>query len=364
MTALAHRGAGEQGIAQHATRRSAEAGGPDVPDSRASLDGGRTHAAASRPADPRLVAAAAGLPGAREGQVIDLSRSHRVHRVDSAAGSVIVKAAAQGSRRGSRTLSAEAFAYRLAGWRPGLAAVLPRATLIDESRQVLVLEAAPWSSVGGVLQDRGLLPDPAASFSLGHVLASVHLATAGIPIPFATSAGILDLPDSEPSDIDLVNAKELALAVSHDPVLAAGLRRARADWAPTCLVHGDVKWDNCLVDLDVMPPVLRLIDWELSGWGDPAWDIAAALAQATALEVTANRSGEPGQAALVAGYVARAGTGIIERTARYWPARLVHLALECAEGGALSVADSLLERARDLMRHEPETGERLWGWTG
>ncbi len=294
----------------------------------------------------------------------DLSRSHCVHRVDASEGSVVVKTPSGRAQGRSRSLAAEAFAYRLATWRPGLAAVLPRVLLIDERRQVLVLEAAAWSTVGAVLQDESRLPHPAASASLGAALASVHQATAGVPVPFPASAGILDLPDSSPADIELVHAKDLALEVSRDPVIAAGLRTARADWEPVCLVHGDVKWDNCLVDLDLAPVSLRLIDWELSGWGDPAWDVSAALAQASALEVTSGRSAEPDQASLVGAYVALAGAQALPRVARYWPARLVHLALECAEGGALSVADSLLECARDLMRQEPETGVRLWSWTG
>src|SRR5207245_6991515 len=45
-----------------------------------------------------------------------------------------------------------------------------------------------------------------------------------------------------------------------------------------CLVHGDVKWDNCLVALgEDGGEDLRLVDWETAAVGDPAWDIGSAL---------------------------------------------------------------------------------------
>ena len=46
-------------------------------------------------------------------------------------------------------------------------------------------------------------------------------------------------------------------------------------------MHGDVKWDNCVV-YPARPATaaslrLKIVDWELSDIGDPRWDVGALL---------------------------------------------------------------------------------------
>jgi serine/threonine protein kinase len=53
-------------------------------------------------------------------------------------------------------------------------------------------------------------------------------------------------------------------------------------WHPCCLVHGDLKLDNILVNLpsnniDVGRNLIRFIDWEKYFWGDPAYDLATII---------------------------------------------------------------------------------------
>jgi hypothetical protein len=65
---------------------------------------------------------------------------------------------------------------------------------------------------------------------------------------------------------------------------AAGFPQAldglRAEWRQEALVHGDVKWDNCLVSYgEDGSEQVRLIDWESAVPGDPGWDIGSALSQ-------------------------------------------------------------------------------------
>jgi hypothetical protein len=58
------------------------------------------------------------------------------------------------------------------------------------------------------------------------------------------------------------------------------LAKARTLWREEALIHGDLKWDNCLLidaGSDGTPAAVRLVDWELGGKGDPAWDLATAL---------------------------------------------------------------------------------------
>jgi 5-methylthioribose kinase len=50
--------------------------------------------------------------------------------------------------------------------------------------------------------------------------------------------------------------------------------------APSCLVHNDLKTNNILLDLNWDLPesrVIKLIDWERAGWGDPAFDLGCML---------------------------------------------------------------------------------------
>lgn len=54
----------------------------------------------------------------------------------------------------------------------------------------------------------------------------------------------------------------------------------RADWRVVGLMHGDLKWENCVVY-----PVAsengelgtRVVDWELADIGDPSWDVGGLL---------------------------------------------------------------------------------------
>lgn len=315
-----------------------------------------------RPPGPWAAAAAAGLADAGAAEAVPISGSHSVHRVSAAGRSVIVKVPAMDALEAGRTLAAEAFAYRLATWRPGLAAVMPRVHLVDERRQVVVIEAADARSTGRDLVSRAQLPSPSASASLGRALARAHLATQGVPIPFRASAGVLELSSDPPPTITLSRARPVAMAIAGDAVLGPALARARSLWQPTCLVHGDVKWDNCLVDLTTTPPEVRLIDWELSGIGDPAWDLAAALAVSTALEEECGRSGEDDRSALVGGYFADEGPADPGRVAIYWPARLVHIALECAEAGADRQSAVLLDHARRLASDADRLAGMMVRW--
>lgn len=72
---------------------------------------------------------------------------------------------------------------------------------------------------------------------------------------------------------------ELLGHLQETPGLDESVARLRAAWSPVGLVHGDLKRDNVLwrprragerADL-------RIIDWELAHWGDPAWDLGSVI---------------------------------------------------------------------------------------
>ena len=68
----------------------------------------------------------------------------------------------------------------------------------------------------------------------------------------------------------------------HALVAASGARpvmeSVRARYGPSGIVHGDLKWENCVISHRDGKPLLRIIDWEIVGLGDPMWDVASMLA--------------------------------------------------------------------------------------
>lgn len=79
-------------------------------------------------------------------------------------------------------------------------------------------------------------------------------------------------------------AVELGEIVRQRLNLKSHLQRVADGWKTDALVHGDMKWDNCLVRQRVASNEkkqnsphyqLKLIDWELVDIGDSAWDIGA-----------------------------------------------------------------------------------------
>lgn len=60
-------------------------------------------------------------------------------------------------------------------------------------------------------------------------------------------------------------------------LLQVGLEEARSRWQPDALVHGDLKQEHCLVVRRDGNADICLLDWELAGYGDSAWDIGSML---------------------------------------------------------------------------------------
>ncbi|WP_217209176.1 phosphotransferase family protein [Streptomyces sp. AC550_RSS872] len=62
--------------------------------------------------------------------------------------------------------------------------------------------------------------------------------------------------------------------------LAPDFRELHDDWRPDSLVHFDMRDDNILIARDPDSPLpLRIIDWELAGFGDPRYDIGYLVGQ-------------------------------------------------------------------------------------
>lgn len=241
----------------------------------------------SHPALATLVDLGLLSPGQAGGtRVRDLSRAHPVWSVHLPDGrQVVVKASAPD--RGP-DLGIEFLVYRMAVWCAPLRQALPEAVAIDEDRHVLVLADVRSSpSAGSLAEEAGWpalvhprahqgMPDEGlveASHRLGRTLGTLHRATAGLRLPPARPPLVLaGLGGLYPTTGPHMNGVE---ALRSDVALVEAARLMASPVAG-CLVNHDMKWDNVVVTAERRTV---LLDWELAGLGDPAWDLGCLLAE-------------------------------------------------------------------------------------
>ncbi|WP_454083739.1 phosphotransferase family protein [Georgenia sp. Marseille-Q6866] len=341
------------------------------------------------PPPPALdVLAAAGLSVPAGTSVWDRSSSHRVSHVTLPDGATyVVKTTSERTRDSGRTLAAELYVYRLSTWVPGLADVVPRVVHLDERTQVLALVAAPAEHLFTSRCLEPGFPSPPVAASLGRALARLHTTTTQVPLLGRAAVGVVHLPRTQPEEWfageTSASLRDAGTAVVADAALGAALTRAADALRPACLVHADLKWDNVAV---APGPRTTLFDWELSGRGDPAWDVGSALADTLALRVRLTGSTpspvvDPSQRALLRAYADDApwalgpaqtrpaddgGTSddadLATRVTLCLVARTVQLAIECAGAAgdaAYPVVAHLLDAARWVCAHEADVRDSV-----
>jgi hypothetical protein len=213
--------------------------------------------------------------------VRDASSRNRNYRVETQRGAGYLLKQAVG-HESFMTIANEAAAYeRLVSQEEDVAEFLPGYYGYDAEHRLLVLE---------LVQDAADLrthytssgqfsAGPAAA--IGRALGLLHDATRVAPESAsneATSILWVHRPDS--SIFRDISAASLALIriVQQAPGFSAALDRLRSGWRKEALIHGDVKWDNCLVVAEgTGAESVKLIDWEAAMLGDPSWDIGSAL---------------------------------------------------------------------------------------
>ena len=71
---------------------------------------------------------------------------------------------------------------------------------------------------------------------------------------------------------------ELVKALQKAPTAGSILSDLRTRWNHSYFVHGDIKWDNCMVIRKAGSQgrwEIKLVDWETAGLGDPCWDLGS-----------------------------------------------------------------------------------------
>jgi|SRR5580704_2023733 hypothetical protein len=243
--------------------------------------------------------------------VRDASSRNRNYRVQTRDGSGYVLKQGVGPDTQATIANEAAVYHRLALGDVQLSGLLPRFGGYDPDEGLLVLElvrgaedlhthhlggsfsASPAAAVGralGLLHSRtgplvGEVTAPAASASAAPAPAAAtppSPVSAATPAPWTPAPWVLSLHRPDASVFRDVSAAglELIRIVQRTEGFGELLDGLRARWAPSSLIHGDVKWSNVLVVGAGTPQEsVKLIDWESAMVGDPSWDVGSALSQ-------------------------------------------------------------------------------------
>ncbi len=152
-------------------------------------------------------------------------------------------------------------------------AFLPRHYTSDFESRILVLELASESETLSEHHRRLASCSPAVGRLQGTMLSALHRHTQGTEEP-GKMPWILSVQETDPAWFDSLspaNARLLEIVQGY-PEYCTLLSGVRSEWQPSCLIHGDFKWDNVLIRHSEPGAELLLVDWEMGGFGDPCWD--------------------------------------------------------------------------------------------
>ena len=184
------------------------------------------------------------------------------------------------------TLQREAVFYHKVTNDPQFAALkelTPNFIDYDPTRYALVINMLPHMESLAEYQIRtGAFSEKAAA-ALGRALGKCH---SQLPTVMADKDGSTLLYGEIPWVMNLEQVgysvleglegigPALAAAIRSNPLHQPLLSTLRPAWQYDSLVHGDPKWENCLVaDGNGGQPELKIVDWELINIGDGAWDV-------------------------------------------------------------------------------------------
>ncbi len=169
---------------------------------------------------------------------------------------------------------------------------------------------------------------------------------------------------------------QLSASIRQSPKLLPMLSALRPLWQYDSLIHGDMKWDNCLLSSrDGVELNLTIVDWELADIGDGAWDVAtifkeylvAAILNNSARQAAAAQNQpapgaqtletmQPSIRAFWKAYAAARGLGAdtgryLDRAVRYTAARMIIAVLEYLNASPQfsALGPSMLQTAVSLL---------------
>ncbi|HEX3683456.1 MAG TPA: aminoglycoside phosphotransferase family protein [Bryobacteraceae bacterium] len=249
-------------------------------------------------------------------EISEIPRRNRNFRVRQRSGpGYFLKQARLGEPDATRTLHAEAECYRFAAQDEAfadVAEIVPRFHSYDERRGVLVTELLDGAETLTEHHFRNDLFPASVGEQLGRAFGNYHRkasakAPAGMDAIFLRRpAWALSLHDLPPAMAPRLSGGiyQMLGMIQQFPQFAAALEKLRAEWRFDAVIHGDIKWDNCvLCGGSNGDSRLRVVDWEMADWGDSCWDLAGIFSAYLSFWVhslPANGSADPAAAALQA----------------------------------------------------------------
>jgi Phosphotransferase enzyme family len=230
--------------------------------------------------------------------VYDAARRNRNLWIEGPDGTgLFLKQPDESAERGHATLRQEAVFYRLCRELPALGEVmhfLPHMIHEDSPTATLVLELVPNAvSIRTLIQDHdGQDTAVRASRAIGRTMGAIHrtframdlehdprFSQLGRNLPWALT---IDQPKTEMlAYLSAANFETLRV-IQAELGSINYLGALRSQWEAKTVIHGDIKLDHFLISSsrrtrDEADAPAWIVDWEMVGIGDPAWDLAGAL---------------------------------------------------------------------------------------
>jgi hypothetical protein len=224
------------------------------------------------------------------------------------------------------TLRREAVAYSILSCPPlatPLRAFLLKLVAVDSAQRLLVLASPPNSRE---LRQHVMSTGRCAvrlMEALGDCLARLHnIPMTALPTQMGSELRshrpwvlTLDRPSAYQMQGMSPGCHDVVRMVQQSHALCAGLQSLRDSWTQKSMVHGDLRWENCLAVRTAGSRwrAIRLIDWEFCHVGDPRWDQGCAFAAFLSARVSFITSGLNGR-----GGAAIALTGLGKAASAFW----------------------------------------------
>jgi aminoglycoside phosphotransferase (APT) family kinase protein len=218
-------------------------------------------------------------------KVVDVSRRHHNYKVTTAEGPGYVMKQGVGQDRVA-AIEREAAVYQfLVSGTKELSHYLPRFCAYDAEECALILELVDGAeNLREYHLHRGYFPVSVARV-LGNALGTLHRLTEARkneeehrirgqpPWVFSVHRPVIKfLQECSSANLQLIQI------VQQFPVFCNLLDALREEWRIEALIHGDIRWDNCIVfgkSSSARKCRLKIVDWELASMGDPCWDVAS-----------------------------------------------------------------------------------------
>lgn len=167
--------------------------------------------------------------------------------------------------------------------------LIPKYYDYDPNRHLLVTELlADGVNIYEYRFSKGAYP-PGSAAKMGAAMASYHK-DAGAEMRKGDKADtmaktmpwVLSLYDPQSPMVPTFGAASAAMlaGLRNDPAFNFNLENLQKLWRYDSLIHGDIKWDNFIIYEQSESGdqfTLKIIDWELAGFGDAAWDLGSAF---------------------------------------------------------------------------------------